>query len=265
MRWEGHRSSIKALAVASSADRAVSCCARFLRLWQVSTGKCLQVVDLERTFPRSVSVNQDATLAVVGGGFGEFALVRLSDGDVKIVSAPAGALRGSVRTVATSPDGKFAVGGGYLADIPVLDLRERVEERTLPAADAHTRAEARRIRGVHDPEFFRIDTIAFSTDGSQVIAEGDWLRVIDFSTGLLLRALPGIDGRLDVELMRALHPERVREGRLLLETDGVVVHWTSGLFRQLARASFPVWTGVAPAAFVERAGRHRLHWLQTVG
>jgi len=178
---EGHTDHVKGVATTSDGRRAISCSRdNTLRVWDLETGACLQVLGSLPCGVNPVSITADGRRAVSGGANDTLRIWNLEAG--KCVNVLEGHTR-EVEGVSVTPDGRRAVSGGWDRTLRVWDLEKGL---CLCVLVGHTQA---------------VNGVGLTPDGRRALSVGsnsmfeaqfdNTLRVWDVEEGSCLRVLLG--------------------------------------------------------------------------
>jgi len=163
---------------------------RTLKLWDISSGKCLRTFSGHKISVNAVDISSDGRLALSGGGSitaqGDHPK---KDNSVRLWDIESGncthCFKGhtrSVNAVSFSPDGKFALSGGDDRTLRIWDLKKRV---CINILEGHT-------RGILSLAFRPDGRYAISGGGDTTRSKGDsTLRLWDLKTGTCLNVFEG--------------------------------------------------------------------------
>ncbi len=169
----GHAASVTAVAATSDGRHVVSGSADCsVRVWDLATGRCVQVLSGHTSYVRAVAVAPDGRHVVSGGDDGSVRVWDLATGRcVHVLSGHTS----WVRAVAVAPDGRHIVSGGDDESMRVWDLATGRCVRTLPG----------HMDGV--------GAVAVTPDGRHVVCGSDdhTVRVWDLATGTREESLSG--------------------------------------------------------------------------
>jgi WD40 repeat protein len=156
---EGHTGGIAAVAVTRDGQRALTGGVEDgdVRLWDLSTGACLHVLDAGRRV-EAVAMASDGTVGLSGGGDPALSVWDLLDG-ARLRSLIGHAA--PVTAVAVSPDGRLGLSGSV--------------DGTLRLWDLASGACLRRVQG----DRLGVNAVALTADGHRVLSAGRTLQVAD--------------------------------------------------------------------------------------
>ncbi|MEM8502277.1 MAG: NB-ARC domain-containing protein [Cyanobacteria bacterium P01_D01_bin.1] len=170
---QGHQNWVCAIAFSPDGKQLVSGSAdRTIKLWEISTGKCLQTLEGHQNWVMSVAFSPDGQRLVSGSADRTIKLWDASTGECLQTLAGHGH---GVWSVAFSPDGQQLVSGSA--------------DRTIKLWDASTGEERQALKG-HEHGVW---TVAFSPDGRS-LASGSadqTVRIWDVATGHSQQILSG--------------------------------------------------------------------------
>jgi WD40 repeat protein len=166
---EGHTGGIAAVAVTRDGRRALTGGAEDgdVRLWDLSTGACLHVLDAGRRVA-AVAMASDGTVGLSGGGDPAPSVWDLLDG-ARLRSLTGHAA--PVTAVAATPDGRLGLSGSV--------------DGTLRLWDLASGACLRLVQG----DRLGVNAVALTADGHRVLSAGRTLQVADLAGGAAPRVL----------------------------------------------------------------------------
>jgi WD40 repeat protein len=197
---------------------AALCGDQRVRLWDVSSGKVLQTLDVAEQKLTSLHFSDDGQLLALGGAAGRVTLWQLPSATLKLQFTADFQRRGrasEVRALAISPDRKLVAAASIEEGVEVWDLTaaKQVAKMRAPFSgtsglafspdgnllatadrDANIRVyEARTgvLRSTASDLLLEAFAIVFSRDGRHILAGGadKTINVIDASSGKVLRSL----------------------------------------------------------------------------
>ncbi len=181
--FEGHTNDVNSVCFSPDGRIALSGSASMwedetLRLWEVSTGRCIRAFKGHSKYVRSVCFSPDGRWALSGSSDKKLRLWEVSTG--RCVRTFEGH-KGEVRSVCFSPDGRWALSG---SDDKTLRLWEVATGRCVRTFEGHTDA---------------VVSACFSPDGRWALSGGGrWptfkdctLRLWEVSTGQCVRTFEG--------------------------------------------------------------------------
>jgi len=106
---EGHTGSVMAVKTIPGSNHALSTGEdNTLRLWNLDTGQCLQIMECRSKIGRALVIDREGRIAISGGWDGAIALFDLSSGTcVRTIEGP----HGCVMALALTPDGRRLIAG----------------------------------------------------------------------------------------------------------------------------------------------------------
>jgi hypothetical protein len=132
--FTGHQNAVNEVSFSPDGKRLVSASwDRTVRLWDVTTGKCIKVLKGHLTNVNAVSFGPDGNTIVSASDDG---MVRVCDGNSGEFIANMNMAMG-ITCAALTPDGKYIAGGCLDGKIRIMELQT---EKTVKTYEGHTKA-----------------------------------------------------------------------------------------------------------------------------